>query len=111
MRDKGKANYYERRVQKLEEELKQAKAAVKALEMENRGLKEDALARSKQWEKDRQEHLSSIEACRKAAAEAVEMRKKYEALTAQCAASYREYKKQMQGLLAEAEKANRRLNT
>ena len=111
MRNKGKANYYERRVLKLEEELKQAKAVAAELETENRVLKEDALARSKQWEKDRQEHLSAVEACRKAAAEAAEMRKKYEALTAQCAASYREYKKQMQGLLAEAERANRRLNT
>lgn len=111
MRNKGKTEYYERRVRRLEEELKQAKAAAEALETENRVLKEKELAWSKRWERDRQEHLSAVEACRKAAAEAVEMRKKYEALTAQCAASYREYKKQMQGLLAEAEKANRRLST
>jgi len=105
MRNERKFEYQARKIKQLEEELKQEKSSATALESENRSIRRKYDAALETIERINTEHQSYVNSHTQAVAEAVDARKTYEALIAECLAVKSEYEKQITKLIGDAKRA------
>ena len=99
MRNERKFAYQAKKIHQLEEALKQAKSSAAVLENENRSIRRKYEAALETIERMKLEHQAYAEGNAAVITGAIEARKQYEALIAECFAAKSEYEKQMTKLI------------
>lgn len=110
MKNERKLEYQARRIRQLEEELKQAKASVTALERESASIQRRYEAALEAMERMKNEHQSYVDHSTRAIAEALDMKRQYETLIAECLEAKSEYENQMTKLIGAAKRAGSHSN-
>jgi len=104
MKNERKFEYQARRIRHLEDDLKQAKSSITALESENNTIQKKYEAASEAMERMKSEHQSYVDNNAKIIAGAVDAKKQYEALITECIKAKTEYEKQITKLLGDLKK-------
>ena len=98
MRNERKFAYQAKKIHQLEEALKQAKSSIAVLENENKSIQRKYEAALETIERMKLEHQAYADGNAAVVSGAIEARKQYEALIADCLAAKNEYEKQMMKL-------------
>ena len=104
MKNERKFEYQARRIRQLEEDLKQAKSSVTALESENHSIQKKYEAALEAMERMKSEHQSYVDSNTKIITEAADAKRQYENLIAECLKSKTEYEKQIAKLIGDLKK-------
>lgn len=104
MKNERKFEYQARRIRQLEEDLKQAKSSVTALESENHSIQKKYEAALEAMERMKSEHQSYVDSNTKIITEAADAKRQYETLIAECLKSKTEYEKQIAKLIGDLKK-------